>query len=60
MSGIQGGTANADYLASAASTGVNTRPNVTAVTSIVLAANTNRRYASFFNQSGSVMYLNMV
>lgn len=38
------------------SVGVNTRPNVTVASSIVLAANANRKYASFFNQSGAVMY----
>jgi hypothetical protein len=41
------------------STGVNTRPGITAVSSIALAANPDRKYASFFNQSGSVIYLKL-
>lgn len=41
------------------STGTNTRPTVTSTTSVILAANTSRKYASVFNQSGAVIYIKL-
>lgn len=41
------------------STGVNTRPTCTTTSSIILAANANRKYASIFNQSGVILYIKL-
>lgn len=37
----------------------NTRPTVTTTSSIILAANTSRKSAMIFNQSGGVVYLKL-
>lgn len=56
---LPSGAATAALQSTAFASGVNTRPTVTGTSSIVLASNTNRKYAFLFNQSGAVIYIKL-
>lgn len=49
----------ADNTETQCSTPSNTRPTVTTTSSTILAANSNRKYAYIFNQSGTAIYIKL-